>query len=140
VRSSFQSQINSQRDFGPEDNYSVSSSAPWGVPLASAPALDYPRASPPRNQYHGSTSPSHNFGFQIPPPSNSFPPTDTPAHYPPHDNLVIQYRRSGAFNPHTWQRSTANEPTTTIDGGTFIRENVNNVYRSGETGTFRIQN
>ncbi|KAJ7812429.1 hypothetical protein B0H13DRAFT_2471148 [Mycena leptocephala] len=104
------------RDFGPEDNYSVSSSAPWGVPLASAPALDYPH----------------------PTPVESFPPTDTPAHYPPHDNLVIQYRRSGAFNPHTWQRSTANEPTTTIDGGTFIRENVNNVYRSGETGTFRI--
>ncbi|KAJ7902295.1 hypothetical protein B0H13DRAFT_760625 [Mycena leptocephala] len=134
VLPSFRSQINSQRDLEPEDNHSVSSSAPGGLFLASAPAPDYPLVSPTRNQYHGFTSPSHDFGSQIPPTSNSLPPNATPAHYPPYDNLAIQYRRSGASNSHTWQHSTANEPTTTIDGGTFIGGNVNNVYRSGETG------
>ncbi|KAJ7204765.1 hypothetical protein GGX14DRAFT_522974 [Mycena pura] len=69
----------------------------------------------------------HDFGFQIPPPSTSFP-------HPPHNNSAIQYRRSAASNSHTSQRSPANEPTTTIDGGTFIGGNVNNVYRSRETG------
>jgi hypothetical protein len=137
VLPSFRSQINSQRDLELEDNHGVSYSAPGGVFLASAPALDYPLVSPSRNQYHGSTSPSHDFGSQIPPPPNSFPPNDTPAFYPPHDILAIQY---GASNSHTWQRSTANELIITIDGGTFIGRNVNNVYRSGETGTFRIQN
>ncbi|KAJ7902259.1 hypothetical protein B0H13DRAFT_760277 [Mycena leptocephala] len=134
VLPSFRSQINSQRDLEAEDNHGVSSSTPGGVFLASAPALDYPRVSPSRNQYHGSAPPSHDFGLQMPPPSNSFPPNDTPAHFPPHDNPAIQYRRSGASNSHTWQRSTANEPTMTIDGGTFIGGNLNNVYRSGETG------
>ncbi|KAJ7920034.1 hypothetical protein B0H13DRAFT_220380 [Mycena leptocephala] len=80
------------------------------------------------------TSPSHDPGLRIPPLSNSFPPNDTPAHYPPHDNPAIQYRHSGASNSQTGQRSTANEPTTTIDGGTFIGGNLNNVYRSGEPG------
>ncbi|KAJ7902288.1 hypothetical protein B0H13DRAFT_2275020 [Mycena leptocephala] len=139
----FRSQINSQRDLDsePEDNHGVSSSAPGGVFLASAPALDHPLASPPRNQYHSSASPPHDPGSQIPLPSNLFPPNDTPADYPPYDNLAIQYHRSGASNSHTWQRSTANEPTTTIDGGTFIGGNVimNNVYRSGETGTFSLE-
>ncbi|KAJ7902291.1 hypothetical protein B0H13DRAFT_760564 [Mycena leptocephala] len=134
VLPSLRSQINSQRDLETEDNHDVSSSAPWGISLASAPAQDYPRVSPSRNQYHGSAFPAHEFGFQIPPPSNSFPSNDTPAHYTPYNNQAIQYRHSGASNSHTWQRSTANESTTTIDGGTFIGGNVNNVYRSGQTG------